>query len=91
MGLPETTSTDSIFRKNIEGRLLDFESNDISQLSKFQSAKALIFRSIFNPVDYDGSLFKELKDSYKTNEIGFFITVSFFATLSWSMIVYRRS
>ncbi len=64
---------------------------DFTEMSRFQTARALIYRSLFNPIDYDGSFLRELKDSYKTNEIGFFITVSFFATLSWSFIVYRRN
>jgi hypothetical protein len=54
-------------------------------------ARQLLFRLIFNPVDYDGSFFVEIKNAYNTNEIGFFITLGFFATLSWSFMYYRRN
>ena len=49
------------------------------------------YRTFLNPVDYDGRFMREIKNSYNTNEIGFFITVSFFAALGWSFLVYRRS
>jgi hypothetical protein len=54
-------------------------------------AASLIFRSFNNPVDYDGRLLRELTNAYHTNEIGFFITLSFFATLGWSLMTYRRN
>ena len=48
------------------------------------------FRSIFNPVDYNGQFFQEVKDGYKTNELGFGIVVLFFVALSQSFMSYRR-
>ena len=30
---------------------------------------------ILNPVVYDGSMWREIKNSYRTNEVGFFIGV----------------
>ena len=50
-----------------------------------------VFRGLLNPVDYDGRHLREIKKAYKTNEIGFFITVAFFLCLSWSFLTYRRS
>lgn len=50
-----------------------------------------MFRSVFNPVDYDGRIINNIKNAYKTNELGFFITVAFFACLSWSFLRYRRN
>ena len=57
----------------------------------FARLKNLSFRMFFNPVDYDGCLWREVKNSYKTNEVGFFITLGFFVCLSWSFVTYRRS
>ena len=51
----------------------------------------ILFRNLFNPVDYDGRIWQGIKDSYKTNELGFFITAAFFACLSWSFLKYRRN
>ncbi len=53
--------------------------------------RSYIFRMLFNPVDYDGSIWREIKNSYKTNELGFFITLAFFGCLGWSIIRYRRN
>lgn len=46
---------------------------------------------MLNPVDYDGSTRRDLEESYKTNELGFFITLCFFGTLAWSVVTYRRN
>ena len=54
-------------------------------------SSAYLFRQLFNPVDYDGRILRELKNSYKTNELGFFITFAFFASLFWSFARYRRN
>ena len=53
--------------------------------------KGLVFRTVLNPVDYDGSMIREIKNGYKTNELGFFITLSFFMAMSWSFFVYRKN
>ena len=56
----------------------------------YQMSKSLIFRQLFNPIDYDGQVWRELKNSYKTNELGFFIAFSFVLALGWSFVKYRR-
>ena len=56
----------------------------------FTRIRTIIFRSVFNPVDYDGRMIREIKDSYRTNELGFFIVVAFIGALSHSFASYRR-
>ena len=51
----------------------------------------LLFRTGFNPIDYDGSAWQEVKNNYRTNEIGFFITLTFFGVLGWSLLEYRKN
>lgn len=60
-------------------------------MSGFALPANLLYRSILNPVDWDGSFLVEIKNTYKTNEIGFFIGLSFMLTLSWSFMTYRRN
>ena len=50
-----------------------------------------LYRTVLCPVDFDGRIIKDLKDAYKTNELGFFIAASFFGALSWSFLKYRRN
>ena len=40
-----------------------------------------VYNNLFNPVFYDGAIFREIKDTYRTNEIGFFIGMSFFVLI----------
>ena len=54
-------------------------------------SKSYLFRMLLNPVDYDGRVYRELVNSYKTNELGFFIARSFFVCLFWSFARYRRN
>ena len=46
---------------------------------------------MFNPLDYNGQIWQEIKDSYRTNELGFFIVVAFVAALSQSFLAFRKN
>lgn len=76
---------------DLEGReyIKNFKSNNLKEIGS--NGFDIMFRTLLNPVDYDGSLWRNIKDSYKTNELGFFITLSFFVCLSWSFLKYRRN
>ena len=52
---------------------------------------SFIFKTIFNPLDYDGSFFKEIKSAYQTNELGFAMGMTFFFALAWQFMNYRRN
>ena len=77
-------------RQTYEGQFLDLEGRPVS-MSTWQLPLNLMYRGVLNPVDYDGSFLAEIKNTYKTNEIGFFIGLSFMLTLSWSFLTYRRN
>ncbi len=62
-----------------------------SDSSHLLLARQMVFRTLLNPVDYDGRYWREIKSSYKTNELGFFITLAFFLSLGWSFAKYRRN
>jgi len=47
--------------------------NIITDFGYLDFIKLLIFRSLFNPIDYKGGLFKELKKKWYENELGFMI------------------
>ena len=92
LGMPgHQTNASKFYSRSYEGRIRNLAGEEIQKQSPSKTASVLLFRSLFNPVDFDGSVLQEIKNSYRTNEIGFFITLSFFAALSWSFIVYRRN
>ena len=75
------------------GKFLSLDGRNLAAQVQSPRLKGSIsvYRTFLNPVDYDGRFWREIKNSYNTNEIGFFITLSFFAALSWSFLVHRRS
>lgn len=50
----------------------------------------ILLKNWLNPVEYDGRFLKEIKDSYKTNELGFFITLTFMGCVAWSVMRYKK-
>ncbi|CDW89081.1 UNKNOWN [Stylonychia lemnae] len=98
MGLPQSNSDSPMLRhlkdlQDLEGNYVvkDFKVNQYSLQTLSMASFMIMFRTCFNPIDFDGRILRDLKNSYKTNEIGFFITALFFGTLGWSIITYRRN
>ena len=63
-----------------------FEVKEGSRPTFFQQFKmgAMNFSNqFFNPLLHQGQFIQDLKDNWRTNEIGFMICVGFFATVSW--------
>ncbi len=75
--------------RGLNGELVAKQTNGIQNFS-YQLSKNYLFRTLFNPVDYDGRTWRDIKASYKTNELGFFIGFAFFICLGWSFAKYRR-
>ena len=70
-------------RKTFDGTFVDRNGVDIvNSLSMPMKSFIVAYRSILNPVDYNGRYIQEIKDSYKTNELGFAIFALFFVALS---------
>ena len=95
LGLPSKESKGMLDQrianfKTMNGRKLS-EVNDLDQAFGLQMSKSYLFRMFLNPVVYDGRFLREMKNSYKTNELGFFIAFSFFGCLFWSFARYRRN
>ncbi len=44
----------------------------------------------FTPLAWDGSLIRQMKEGYETNELGFIIAVSFFLSTFWLFGRYRH-
>ena len=83
---------DQIFRRTFRGTYTTLDGTDVASSTTYlQQARGLLFRSVFNPVDYNSSIRLELEEAYKTNELGFFITLTFVGTVAWSMFTYRRN
>eukprot|EP00347_Sterkiella_histriomuscorum_P011873 403370773 len=105
MGLPGQSSGSPFSNHVISRNLKDFRDLDGTYLIRDKilnkpqysldrlgtHSAALLYRNLLNPIDFDGSVWQEVKNSYKTNEIGFFISVLFFVSLSWSFVSYRRN
>ena len=66
-------------------------NNFLAKIGKGQKLLFVAFRYLLNPVDFNGSVLRELRAAYNTNEIGFFITLSFFASVAWVFMTHRRS
>ena len=49
-----------------------------------------IHETFFNPLLYDGSNIQFIKDQYRTNELGFFIGVSFSLAVAQVFLAARR-
>ena len=80
-----------MLRKTFDGGWLDANGVDLLRSpSLATSTYVVLFRSLLNPVDYDGRLVQEAKDSYRTNELGFLIVLAFFGALGQSFASYRR-
>ena len=86
LGMP-TKEQEGMF----DPRVANFKGLQSSGYSALALAPGFAFRTMFNPVDYDGRYWREIKNSYKTNELGFFITMAFFLCLGWSFAKYRRN
>lgn len=92
MELPSTDKSNAkAYKFNIEKPFTTHEGRDMFDPPKYAIFRSLIHRTFFNPVDYDGRLFRDIQDAYNTNEIGFFIAVTFFGALGWSVMTYRRA
>ncbi len=94
LGMPDSESKGMVsprisnFR-GLDNQLVAKQTNGPASMS-YQMSKSFIFRQLFNPIDYDGQVWREIKNSYKTNELGFFISLAFFLSLGWSFLKYRR-
>ena len=78
-------------RKRISGSMFDTQGRSISeQETMLRITKVSIFNYLFNPLYYNGSMIREIKDAYKTNELGFFIGLCFIGVFGWSLMSYRR-
>ena len=59
---------------------------------KTLTAFVVVLADVFvNPLRYDGKVYKAVKEAWITNEVGFLITASFFGTLFWTFVTYRRN
>ena len=78
-------------RKRISGSMFDTQGRSITeQETMLKITKVSIFNYLFNPLYYNGSMIREIKDAYKTNELGFFIGLCFIGVFGWSLMSYRR-
>ena len=78
-------------RKRISGSMFDTQGRSITeQETMLRITKVSIFNYLFNPLYYNGSMIREIKDAYKTNELGFFIGLCFIGVFGWSLMSYRR-
>ena len=79
-------------RKAYAGKMFDLKGLEIYEHTKYSTTfKTTIFNTFFNPLEYNGSMLREAKDAYKTNELGFFIGLCFVGVFGWSIISYRRN
>ena len=79
-------------RRAYSGNISDLNGNNIaSHTSNASIAKLAVFNFLFNPLEYNGTILREAKDAYKTNELGFFIGLCFVGVFGWSLMSYRRN
>ena len=70
-------------------RFYDFlQSNPIFRNS--YSVCLYYYHMLMNPLSYDGSFIREMKENYKFNELGFFIVVTFSAISAWTFVWASR-
>ena len=82
--MEDEAGNNPLFRKNYSGRMTDLEGKDtFRRVSVASRAYCLLFRGVLNPLDYNGSFMREMEETYKTNELGFFIGLCFFGALMW--------
>jgi hypothetical protein len=85
--LAEQYGGNSMFRKSAADGFVGLDGQNIeANASAFSFVHKLVFRSIFNPMDYNGQFKREIKDAYTTNELGLFIFVGFFISLGWTFV-----
>ena len=78
-------------KRRISGNMFDTQGRNISdQETLFRITSVSAFNYLFNPLYYNGSFIGEVKDAYKTNELGFFIGLCFVGVFGWSFLSYRR-
>lgn len=88
----DRASENPFFRKSYDGLFKDVRGNDIRQQTSYsQLARNIVFRTVFNPVDYDGSMLDEVKKQWHSNELGFIIGVSLIGGLLWQLQSFRRN
>ena len=79
-------------RRAYSGNIFDLSGKNIAAYTSSASiAKLTVFNFLFNPLEYNGSILREAKDAYKTNELGFFIGLCFVGVFGWSLMSYRRN
>ena len=93
LGQPGNSQQNGAFQvqPSFDGGLFDLKGVDLAAAGPLTSPVGVLFRLFLNPVDFDGSTWTQTKEAYKTNELGFFIGVSFLLALTWSFTTYRRS
>ena len=77
-------------------KLIDINGTDIGSqpvtlgltVNYFQHG---LLNFLLNPIAFDGSVIKELQDSYRTNEVGFFIGLCSILTVMQQFATHRRS
>ena len=80
-----------ITRKSYDGTFINSKGVDVVKSMTLPGYMNVIaYRSFLNPVDYNGQFSQEIKDNYRTNELGFFIVLLFFGALSQSFMSYRK-
>ena len=81
--LGQPTNGGPMIRKSYDGHFFDRNGREIFEKSTMStSVLFLAYRSFLNPVDYNGQIWQEIKDSYRTNELGFLISAMFFVTMA---------
>ena len=84
-------SNNPFYKKTVDSGFYDLTGTELCGSSSYLNiGRIVLFRSVFNPVDYNGSTWLAIKESYKTNELGFFIGCCAFGMLAWSWLTYRR-
>lgn len=79
-------SRNQIVIKTCPGSFKDINGRDITkENSTFELGRMILFRTFFNPVDYTGEFFQDMRKQWHTNELGFIIGSSFVLGLMWQL------
>lgn len=88
----DSVQSSLFYSRNFDGAFRDPSGRDITTPPGFfQLTWLVMFRNLFNPVDYTGSLRQEIRKHWDTNELGFVIGVSFSLAVLWQLQTYRRN
>jgi len=82
----------TLFRVNSDLPVSNSAGEDLLSQRTFLQNCLSVFRMTFlNPVAFNGQVWRQVEDAYTTNEVGFFISLSFFGAVAWAFSTYRRN